>query len=429
MSSFNNGSHFLIGTWDENTQEYYLHLYAPQQPDLNWENEETRNAIYDSSMRFWLDKGVDGFRIDTVNKYSKRLDFPDAKITDPERFEQPATYLYVNGPRIHEYLKEMNEKVLNHYDTMTVGELSLTPDTAHVLKYVSASSNELDMVLNIDSANADHGGPKDKYDHRPFVISELKASFEKWQKSIDGTDGWTTAFLENHDNGRSISRYASDEPQYREVSAKMLATMELTMTGTVFIYQGQEIGMINAPKEWPIDEYKDVEAINYYEEARKSKDPSRLPTVMHGLQIMGRDHSRLPMQWDSSQNAGFTSAEKPWMRVHDLYPEINVEKQLSEPRSVLSFWKQMLYLRKLNKHLFVYGVFDLVDPKNENTIIYTKTSGYEKALVVLNFQKTEQAFEMIEPDRMWQLTLSNYEGPKPTVLAPYEGRVYLSLAN
>ncbi|OBT64767.1 hypothetical protein VE03_06511 [Pseudogymnoascus sp. 23342-1-I1] len=416
-------------TWDETTQEYYLHLYATQQPDLNWNCEAARNAIYDSAMRFWLDRGVDGFRVDTVNKYSKPLEFHDAIITDPNHYEQPAAYMFCNGPRIHEFVKEMHDKVISQYDCMTVGELSLTPDPAHVLRYISASAKQLDMVFHIDTGNMDHGGPKDKYDHRPFILPELKAAITKWQKFIEGTDGWTTAFLENHDNGRSIDRYASSEPQFREISAKMLAIMMTTMTGTIFIYQGQEIGMINAPKEWPIEEYKDIEALNYYNEARalslSGEDPSRLPIVTRGLQILGRDHGRMPMQWDSTAHAGFTTGDKPWMRVHDLYPDINVAKQVPDAKSVLSFWKRVLRLRKEQRDILVYGIFDLLDPGNEKTFVYTKTGEGRTALVALNFDQGAQNFE-VSTDKEWKLVLSNYDAPVAGKLAPFEGRVYLS---
>lgn len=370
-----------------------------------------------------------------MNKYSKPLEFQDVKITDPQSYEQPSAHIYCNGPRIHEFVKEMHDEVLSKYDVMTVGELSLTPDPQHVLDYVSASAKQLDMVFHIDVGNLDHGNSaQTKYDHRPFVLSELKAATSKWQKFIEGTDGWTTSFLENHDNGRSVSRYASDEPQYRELSAKMLAMMEASMTGTIFVYQGQEIGMINAPKTWPIEEYKDIEALNYYEEASRisqenpGQKPSRLETVVNGLQILGRDHSRLPMQWDDSINAGFSTG-KPWMRVHDLYPEINVAKQSRDPGSVLSFWKKMIDLRKEHVDLFVYGVFDLVNPESESTFLFTKTSGNVQALVALNFSKVEQPLKLPDSETPWELVLGNYEKKKVDILGPFEGRIYLAKLN
>ncbi|KAK9323790.1 glycoside hydrolase superfamily [Lipomyces orientalis] len=417
-------------TWDETTQEYYLHLYAESQPDLNWENEETRNAIYDSAMRFWLDRGVDGFRVDTVNKYSKHVDFPDAPIVDPSNFIQPATHLYCNGPRIHEFIREMHDKVLSNYDVFTVGELSLTPDPKHVLKYVGASEKQLDMVFQFDMIHLGMGhGLEDKYEPTEWKLSEMKQIISKWQKFIEGNDGWTTAFCENHDNGRAISRFASDEPEFWQASAKMLTIFIVTLTGTLFLYQGQEIGMINMPSEWPIDEYKDIEALNYYKEAERlsnSSDPTRKGRIMQGLRKMARDHARLPMQWDSTPNGGFTTGI-PWMRTHDKYKEINVEVEEKDPKSVLSFWKQLLALRKDYRDLFIYGVFDLVDPENEDTFMYTKLSTDDQvALVALNFSADPKPFTAFERSKKMKLLVGNYYDSEPETLQPFEGRVYLN---
>ncbi|PGH03119.1 hypothetical protein AJ79_07446 [Helicocarpus griseus UAMH5409] len=431
-------SYFAGGTWtwDETTQEYYLHLYAKEQPDLNWDNPETRQAIYKSAMRFWLDKGIDGFRVDTVNKYSKHVDFPDAPITDLKNYIQPARHLFCNGPRIHEFLREMHDEVLSHYDVMTVGELSNTPDPQHVLRYVSAAAKQLDMVFQFDMIHLGMGhGLEDKYDFTPWALTRLKQIVKKWQQFIDGTDGWTTVFCENHDNGRAVSRYGSDAPQHRETSAKMLAVMQTTLTGTLFLYQGQEIGMINAPKNWPIDEYKDIEGLNYYKEADRQSnegvDPTRRARIMRGLQILARDHSRLPMQWDDSEYAGFGTAA-PWMRVHDLYKEINVARQTGDPNSVLSFYKRALQLRKEYAELFIHGSFKLYDGENENTFVFEKVgkgpggNGEERALVALNFSKDVQPFSMVERARDMKLLLSTHAESVSESLLPFEGRVYVT---
>ncbi|PGG98536.1 hypothetical protein AJ80_09515 [Polytolypa hystricis UAMH7299] len=428
-------------TWDETTQEYYLHLYAPEQPDLNWENPDTRRAIYDSAMRFWLDRGVDGFRVDTVNKYSKHVDFPDAPITDANHYIQPAADLFCNGPRIHEFVQEMNEQVLDHYDApVTVGELSNTPDPTHVLRYVSAAAKQLNMVFQFDMIRLGNGkGLNDKYNYVPWRLSEMKSIITKWQKFIEGTDGWTTAFIENHDNGRAVSRFASDLPAYRTVSAKMLAIMTATMTGTLFLYQGQEIGMINAPKSWPITSYKDIEGLGYYAEAQRlalaNNDPAHVAKIMNGIQIMGRDHSRLPMQWDAGPHAGFSDdpAAAPWMRVHDAYKEINVAQQLDDPDSVLVFYTRVLRLRKEYRELFIHGSFELLDPEDEDTFVFVKecVERKEKAVVALNFTDGTRGFKCrgVVGQGM-KLLLSNYadgmaEGGEE-VLRPYEGRIYIS---
>ncbi|OOO08011.1 alpha amylase catalytic region [Aspergillus oryzae] len=418
-------------TWDEHTQEYYLHLYAKEQPDLNWDNEATRKAIYDSAVRFWLDKGVDGFRVDTVNKYSKHTDFPDAPVTDPKSYIQPAIQMWCNGPRIHEFLREMYDDALQPYgDVVTIGELANTPDPEHVLKYVGASAKQLSMVFHLDIGHIGMGKSlEDKYIFNPWQLTEMKSIVTKWQSFIEGTDGWTTAFCENHDNGRSVSRFASDAPEHRERSAKMLALMMMAMTGTLFLYQGQEIGMINAPRDWSVEEYKDIEGRGYYQEAERQVaagvDPTRKDRIMDGLRILARDHARLPMQWDDSSHAGFTTGT-PWMRAHDLYPEINVQKQADDPGSVLSFWRSVLRLRKEYRELFIHGAFEVVDFDNQQTFCFFKSRDEKKALVALNFTAEDQPFTQATTTEGMKLLVSNYAELLPETLRPFEGRIYIS---
>lgn len=387
-------------------------------------------------MRFWLDKGIDGFRVDTVNKYSKHIDFPDAPITDPKTFIQPAAQFWCNGPRIHEFIKEMNREVLSEYKTydgqavVTVGELSLTPDPEGVIPYVSAREKELDMVFQFDITHLGQGnGFSDKYDFTPWELPEMKRIVKKWQTFIEGTDAWTTVFNENHDNGRSVSRFANDSPEWREKSAKMLCMWFIAQTGTLFLYQGQEIGMINAPKEWGIEEYKDVESINFWTEAVRlaedGTDPTRKERIMHGLQLMARDQSRLPFQWNSSEHGGFTTG-KPWMRAHDLYKEINVEKQENDPDSVLSFYKRMLQLRKEHRDVFVYGTFEILDPDNVSTFVYRKHFQEKTALVALNFTTEVQPVPSSEALGDMRILESSYSKTRPDVLQPFEGRIYVN---
>ncbi|OQD61576.1 hypothetical protein PENPOL_c016G07672 [Penicillium polonicum] len=417
-------------TWDEKTEEYYLHLYAKEQPDLNWDNKATREAIYNSAVRFWLDKGVDGFRVDTVNKYSKHTNFPDAPITDPKSYIQPAIGMWCNGPRIHEFLREMYDESFAPYgDVMTVGELANTPDPKNVLEYVGASAKELSMVFHLDIGHIGMGPSlEEKYIFTPWKLTKMKSIVEKWQTFIEGTDGWTTAFCENHDNGRSVSRFGSDAPEFREISAKMLALMMVTMTGTLFIYQGQEIGMINAPCEWPIEEYKDIEGLGYYREAEQrtanGADPTRKEHIMDGLRILARDHSRLPMQWDDSEHAGFTTG-KPWMRAHDLYDEINVKRQQNDASSVLSFWKDVLRLRKEYRELFIHGAFEVLDYENQETFCFVKSRDDERALVILNFTDKPQPFTQAEKTAGMKLLVGNYSDSSLETLKPFEGRVYI----
>ena len=432
-------SYFAGGTWtwDEHTQEYYLHLYDKTQPDLNWENEECRQAIYNSAMRFWLDKGIDGFRIDTVNKYSKVLPFTDVPVTDPTSFIQSAPEKWCNGPRIHEFIKEMNTQVLSHYRTydnlplVTVGELSLCPDPTSVLPYVSAREHELDMVFQFDITHLGQGPPggSSKYEFAPWGLPKMKRIVAKWQTMIDGNDGWTTVFNENHDNGRSVSRYAVDTPQWRVHSAKMLAIWLAAQSGTLFLYQGQEIGMVNAPAEWDIEiEYHDVESRNYWAEAVRlddnSTEPGRKEKIAKGLRLMARDHARLPFQWDGGAYAGF-STTKPWMRVHDLYPEINAEAQERDANSVLGFYKKMLGLRKTHKDVFVYGRFEVLDLENENTFVYRKRYEERTAVVVLNFTTEVQGVPKGVVVGM-EVLVSSYGKVETEALQPLEGRVYVN---
>jgi oligo-1,6-glucosidase len=428
-------SYFAGGTWtwDEHTQEYYLHLYDKSQPDLNWENEDCRRAIYNSAMRFWLDKGIDGFRVDTVNKYSKVLPFADAPITEPTNAIQPAAQMWCNGPRIHEFIQEMNRGVLSHYRTydnlplVTVGELSLCSKTDSVIPYVSAAQKELDMVFQFDITHLGQGPPgcNDKYDFAAWKLPEMKRIVQKWQTFIDDTDAWTTVFNENHDNGRSVSRYANDAPEWRERSAKMLALWLVAQSGTLFLYQGQEIGMINAPKDWDMSEYKDVESKNYWAEAIRlaedGTDPTRKERIKHGLQLMARDHARLPFQWDGSANAGFSTGE-PWMRVHDDYPSINVEQQEGDEGSVLAFYKKVLRLRKEHRDVFVYGRFELRDVEDESTFVYVKRYEGKMALIALNFTTEAQALPDIEG---MKLLVSSYGKGREEMLEPLEGRIYI----
>ncbi|KAK3339067.1 glycoside hydrolase superfamily [Neurospora tetraspora] len=409
-------------------------------------------------MRFWLDRGVDGFRIDTVNKYSKRVDFPDAPVTLPGETDQPAAEMWCNGPRIHEFIREMNQQVLAPYNAVSVGELSNTPlPREQVLPYVSAKAKELDMVFEFSTIRLGTGGPfHGKYLYREFPLSELKSYVATWQQWLEGTDGWHTVFCENHDNGRAVSRFGDDSSTVEawEASAKTIALWQATLTGTIFLYQGQEIGMVNMPEEWPIErEYKDVESLNFYKEARASGDAERIRKTEEGLRILARDHSRIPMQWDASPNAGFTSAGvTPWMRVHDGYKDLNVERQEKDEESILGFYKKILKLRKEYSGLFVHGAFRSVLQEDETLFVYVKDDqGFEegdvvqadkrrKALVVMNF--SGQPTSLLEHNLDVAATLGCKHGEERLLvttlkkkdmssmetgtLKPWEGRVYLN---
>ncbi|OGM49586.1 maltase [Aspergillus bombycis] len=414
--------------WDEQSQEYYLHLFCKEQPDLNWENPETRRAIYDSAMEFWLQKGVDGFRVDTVNMYSKHPEYPDAPVLDPKSETQMSPALFCNGPRIHEYLAEMNE-VLSKYDAMTVGELPNTHTVDGILRYVSAAQNQLNMVFQFDIVDLGQGKDYKFLTTLPgWTLPELKAAVKGTQEIMSGTDGWSTVFTENHDQGRSISRFGSEKtPELRVTSAKMLAMMQGALSGTQFIYQGQEIGMVNAPESWTIDEYKDVDSTNYYQMVQNvsKNDPVELATAMESLQRFARDHARLPMQWSPEANGGFSSSSgKTWMRVHDNYPEINVKAEENDESSVLSFWKRVIQLRKEYADIMVFGEFEILDEQNEKVFTYIKRGQEQSVLVVLNFSEDTLTFEKPAAVQDPKVLLRNVEGDL-SKLQPFEGRVLL----
>lgn len=425
-------SHFTVPawTWDEATQEYYLHIYAPEMPDFNWENKETRDAIFNTSMIFWLKRGIDGFRIDTVNKYSKDVSFPDAKITNPKEETQPAWRLYNHGPRLHEFLGEM-KTVFDQYGVMTVGELSSFPRSEDgVMEFVSSRTGPLNMVFNFDISDLGQERPPGLKGPIPFDIQPFKEELSRWQNFASNPEAWITLYLENHDAPRSLSRLGYDfslEDQSRV--GKMLAMIMATMTGTLFLYQGQAIGMSNMPLQWPIDEYKDIRSLNQYKRAQKrcGNDTQCLARARNDIWKGARDHARLPMQWNSGPNAGFTSeGVTPWMRVHDDWEKKNAEMQLGDPDSLLEFWKRIIKMRKEYKDLFIYGSYKLVESSTQDLFAFVKEGKGMKSLTVVNFSPNSCKWEA--PSSLlgvkFKLLLGTAAG-KDDVLNPWEGRVYL----
>jgi oligo-1,6-glucosidase len=335
----------------------------------------------------------------------------------------------------------MNRKVLAPYGAVSVGELSNTPHPHQVIPYVSAAAQELDMVFEFSMIRLGTGnilGPK--YIYQPFPLSKLKALTSKWQTFVAGTDAWTTVFIENHDNARAVSRFGdTSTPELWKRSAKTIALWQITLTGTLFLYQGQEIGMTNMPESWGIEEYKDVESSGFYAEAVESGDAERVRKTLHGLGHLARDHSRIPFQWDDSVNAGFTSADaEPWMRVHDEYRSINVARQRDDPGSILSFYKEVLKLRKQHRELLVFGTFELLDPDNEAIFAYVKEDSKrpgKKAVVVLNMSKEQQmgpdVVNILDGETPQLLISTISEGSLKlsngrSVLRAWEGRVYVN---
>ncbi|PNY24101.1 Alpha-glucosidase [Tolypocladium capitatum] len=436
--------------WDEQTGEYYLHLFAKEQPDLNWENPETRKAIYASAMEFWLDRAVDGFRIDTVNMYSKPPQLPDAPVIDPEAPYQPAGLLYCNGPRMHEFLGEMNA-ILSRYGAITVGELPNTPDMSRVLDYVSAKAKQLDMVFQFDLVDVGFGKTH-KYETTPknYSLPDFKAAVDRTQALIRGTDAWTTVFLENHDQARSVSRFTDDSPEHRVRGAKLLALMQACLSGTQYLYQGQEIGCVNAPKDtYPLENYLDLDSylfVDMVKERHGADNKEEVDKAFDALQHLARDHARLPMPWngkakfggfsEAAENAG-EEVKEPWMKHHPLAGEINVAAQLDDPDSVLAFWRQMIRFRHEHADLLIYGDFKDLRPQDEDLFVFVKEPhqhGGDRVLVVLNFTAGEKtwevpgASELRLPEGVTKLVsiMSTHAGKaRQGVLAPFEGQAYL----
>lgn len=409
----------------------------------------TRRAIYASAMEFWLDRGVDGFRIDTVNTYHKAPGLPDAPVVDLEAAFQPAGLLYCNGPRIHEFLGEMNA-ILSRYGAITVGELIDTPDVNRVLDYVSATAKQLDMAFQFDAVDVGLGKThKYKTIPRNFTLPDFKAAIGRTQALIRGTDGWATVFLENYDRARSVSRFADDRPEYRVHGAKLLALMQACLSGTQYIYQGQEIGSVNAPKEmYALEDYLDIDSqlfIKMIKEQHGASNKEECDNALNVLQYLARDHARLPMPWNGKSKYGeFSEAaeragkevKRPWMKHHPLASEINVKAQLEDSESVLAFWRRVILLRQDHADQLVYGEFRDLRPQDNNLFVFVKESQLgDKALVMLNFTAEEKAYEMPSAAELgWQQEkvtkpvriMSTYAGKaKDGVLAPFEGQVFL----
>lgn len=418
--------------WSEKTGEYYLHLFTKEQPDLNWELEHVRKHIYEEAVTFWLDRGVDGFRIDTSALYSKHP-FEDVPILDKFNYEQPSREVQEFGPRLAEFLQEMNRETFAKYGSVTIAELGGDLTTPKVVDMVAQKQGKFSMAIRFDLVNEDHGDfylmPKE------VPLSTLKRVQAFQQELADPShDAWLCNYLENHDQARCISRFADDSPEHRVAVGKMLALHMVTQSGTLLLYQGQEIGMINMPKDWPIEDYKDPLTQIYWQNVQKAIKDGRDYTLeqgMQGAQKLARDHARTPMQWSGESQAGFTTGDSTWMRVMDSYKEINVAQQEKDPQSVLNFWRKALKFRKEHEELCVFGHFELLDPSNEKTFMYTKQAydgDHGKALVALNWTSEPQSFQIPESLKGEpELLISTVDGEKGGNgdLAPWEGRVYL----
>ena len=329
-------SHFSGSAWEyvPHLGQYYLHIFSKHQPDLNWKNPKVREAVKDL-MRFWLDKGIDGFRMDTINFLSKTDGFPS--VEGVEGLVRAHRY-YQNGPLIHDYLRELYDDVLSHYDVMTVGETpNVSPETAKL--YVGSDRHELNMIFQFEHMAVD-SGPRDKWDLIPWNFVKFKHIMSKWQTTLHGC-GWNSLYLSNHDQPRPVGRFA-DGGVYRVESAKLLGTMTHTMEGTPYIYQGEELGMVNV--RFPdISNYRDVQTVNLYADLSAKGVPHE--EIMRKIYVKGRDNARTPMQWSSDRFAGFSDTQ-PWLEVNPSYLEINARAQVDDPDSVLHYYRRLIRLRK-----------------------------------------------------------------------------------
>ena len=410
------GSAFSGPAWkyDEHTDMYYLHLFSVKQPDLNWENPKVRNEVYDMMTR-WCEKGIDGFRMDVISLISKPVGYPDAKVVG----------LYgdmgicANGPKMHDYLKEMNERVLSKFDIMTVGETAgVTLEEAK--KYANTDGSELNMVFQFEHTDLD-GGERFKWDTKPMPLVPLKENLSKWQKGLEDV-AWNSLYFCNHDQPRIVSRLGDESDAYRELSAKCIATCLHMMQGTPYIYQGEELGMTNTVFN-SVDDFRDLESINAYRELIESglftKD-DMFPKIAH----KSRDNARTPMPWDDSENAGFTTGT-PWLALNPNYKKINVADQLRREDSVFHYYQKLIRLRKENE-IIVYGKYELLLPEDENIFAYTRTLGDKKLITVCNFSKSEQKFDFTGYENA-KVLISNYGGDirDGGILKPYSAVVLL----
>lgn len=408
--------------WDEGTEQFYLHLFSKKQPDLNWDNPAVRQEVYDI-MRFWLDKGAAGFRMDVINLISKDPAYPN----DPEveaGGHESALWMAANGPRVHEYLQEMNREVLSKYDVVTVGE---TPDvsTEDALKYTGFDRDELQMVFQFEHMGVD-SNPEGfgKWNDEKFKLVDLKRVLSKWQNDLAGK-GWNSLYWNNHDQPRAVSRFGNDSPAWRVLSAKMLAINLHFMQGTPYIYQGEELGMTNVFFE-QVEDYDDLEIHNAWREYVEESKLIPPEKMLSFISASGRDNARTPMQWSAEENAGFTTG-KPWLGLNPRYKEINAEQAVADEDSIFHFYRRLIELRH-STPLMITGTYELLDnaenPLDEEVYAYLRTGDDESLLVICNFTDRQLTRTFEQLDDSAELLISNYPDDAGETLRPYEGKVY-----
>ena len=429
--------------WDEATGQFYLHIFFKEQPDLNWENEKVREDLY-SMVRWWLDKGVDGFRLDAINIISKPEGFPDDPSTDYEKHTSSIPFVITNGTMVHPWMKELTRETFSRYDVMTVGETSATsPEDAKL--WAGYHTGELNMIFHFDHMGVDNdpnGKLGGKWSYAPYKLTELKRILNDWQTTLEG-NAWGSLYWNNHDQPRVVSRFGNDSDEFRTLSAKQLATTLHFMQGTPYIYQGEEIGMTNVKFD-SIEDYRDGDSIRFYEDMHVDHKRLSHEEAMQAIYIKGRDNARTPVQWDASANAGFSpEGVTTWINVNPNYPAINAEAVLADEDSIFYHYQQLVALRRGElKDLMVYASFAPVDSlqvphdQDEAVYAYTRTGGAdgspanESLLVISNFtaDELERDFAVLNEAResgaRVELVSSNYKDDAGSTLRPYEAKVY-----
>ena len=412
------GSCFSGPAWeyDKTTDMYFLHLFSKKQPDLNWDNPAVRQDVFDM-MNWWLKKGVDGFRMDVISLISKEPGLPDK---EPGINGYATFNVSANGPHVHEYLQEMRQKALNNADTITVGECSgVTLEEAK--KYARSDEKELNMVFQFEHMDVDSDEKAGKWTTKKMDLGNLKKILTRWQKGLQDI-AWNSLYWENHDQPRSVSRFGNDSDEYREISAKMLATCIHMMQGTPYVYQGEELGMTNCPFN-TLDNFRDLESINAFHELTEQGKMTE-EDMMAAIGYKGRDNARTPMQWDDSAYAGFSTAN-PWIMVNPNYTKINAKDQINREDSVFKYYQKLIKLRH-ESELIVYGTYDLILDDDKDIYAYIRTLGDEKLIVYCNFSENTREVELPEEFTNGKVLISNYIDAKVNhkiTLRPYEAIV------
>lgn len=401
--------------YDKETEMYYLHCFSKKQPDLNWENEKVRKEVFDM-MTWWCEKGVDGFRMDVISMISKTPAYPDG-VSHNGLYGDFGPFV-CNGPHVHEYLQEMNQKVLSKYDLITVGEASgVTVEEAK--KYANLDGTELNMVFQFEHTDIT-SGKNGKWTDERFKLRDLRKILNKWQTELEGK-AWNSLYWDNHDQPRAVSRFGNDGPMYRELSAKMLATCLHLMKGTPYIYQGEEIGMTNAYFN-KLEDYRDIESIHAFEELTENGLLTE-EEMMSALKAISRDNARTPMQWDDSENAGFTTGT-PWIKVNPNYLQINAKAALEDKDSVFYYYQKLIQMRK-EYEIIVDGIFEGFLEDDENIYAYRRKLGNQTLIVACNFSDKKVPCTLFEGAAGGKEMIANYKNHETGILKPYEARVVL----